>query len=102
YEAAQTAEVWGEVQRGLADAISDIVDGSKSAKDAITDFFDALNKRIVQMIAENWAEKIAQLFQNQSGSSASAGGQGGGWWAAIGQVVTSLFSGARANGGPVT
>lgn len=98
-EGARTAELWDEVQRGIGDAISDIVSGSKSAKDAITDFFDALNQRIVQMIAEGWAEKIADLFKSKAGAS-SGGSGGGGWIEAIGQLFGSFA--ARANGGPVT
>lgn len=89
---ANQVELMDTFRHESSNAIADVVNGTKSLKDAFTDMFDAIAQRITQMIAERWIE---QMF----GEIGSAGGgtTGGGWIAAI----AGLFSGARASGGPV-
>lgn len=84
-------ELMDEFRSGAVSALTDIVTGAKSAKDAFKDFFDDLARRITQMIAEKWIE---QAF-GQMGSSST--GSAGGWVGAI----ASLFGGGRAAGGAV-
>jgi hypothetical protein len=84
-------ELMDEFRSGAVSALTDIVTGAKSAKDAFKDFFDDLARRITQMIAEKWIE---QAF-GQMGTTST--GSGGGWVAAI----ASLFGGGRAAGGAV-
>lgn len=84
-------ELMDDFRSGAVNALTDIVTGAKSAKEAFADFFDDLARRITQMIAERWIE---QAF-GQMGST--SGGSGGGWIAA----AAALFGGGRAAGGGV-
>lgn len=61
-----------------ASALTDFVTGAKSAKEALTDFFDNLAAMVTRMIAERWME---QLF-GQRGSSGQ-GTAGGDWLSGI-------------------
>lgn len=90
-----------DLQIGLMDtfrmeasnAIADVVSGTKSLKDGFLDALDAINRRIMQMIAERWIE---QLF-GQMGTTNT--GSGGGW---IASLAGMLFGGGgRAGGGMV-
>lgn len=98
-QAARTAQGWDDAQRALSDSLFDAISGTKSLKDAVTDFFDELSRQILKAITDQWAEQLIGSL-SQSGSSAG-GAQGGGWMAAVANLFGSLIGGARANGGPV-
>lgn len=96
-KAADQAKALAAVEGELSDAFFDVLTGSKSAKDAIEDFFDNLQKQILRAISDNWAKQIAGLFTGGGQSGASSGG--GGWMQQIGSLLGSLWGGGRANGG---
>lgn len=82
-----------EWRRGMVDAITDIVTGAKSLKDAFTDFFDSMAAMITEMIAKQW---VKQLFgETGSNQSGSAGGF-------LNSLFGALFGGGRASGGAVS
>lgn len=71
-------------------ALSDVVRGAKSLKDAFLDMLTAITDRITQMISDRLIEQLfGQMGTTQSGSS-------GGW---ISSLFGGLFGGRRANGG---
>lgn len=71
-------------------ALSDVIRGTKSLKDAFLDMLTAITDRITQMISERLIEQLfGQMGTTQSGSS-------GGW---ISSLFSGLFGGGRANGG---
>lgn len=70
----------------------DLVDGSKSFKDAFTDALDSIQDRILDMIAENLMD---QLFGQQG---QPAGGSTGNFWA---NLLGAFFGGGKASGGSV-
>lgn len=71
-------------------ALSDVIRGTKSLKDAFLDMLTAITDRITQMISERLIEQLfGQMGTTQSGSS-------GGW---ISSLFGGLFGGGRANGG---
>ena len=85
----QVIDLMDSFRSGASDALTDIVTGAKSAKDALTDFFDSIAAQITRAIADNW---MAKLF----GSQGSSGGTNGGDW--ISAMLGKLFGGANANG----
>ncbi|KGQ19936.1 Phage tail length tape-measure protein 1 [Lysobacter dokdonensis DS-58] len=89
----RSIDLMDDFRRGASDALSDIITGAKSAKEAFADFFDDLARRITQMIAERWIERaFGAMGTNGSGTS------GGDW---LGAAVGALFGGGRAMGGQV-
>jgi len=71
-------------------ALSEVVRGAKSLKDAFLDMLTAITDRITQMISERLIEQLfGQMGTTQSGSS-------GGW---LSSLFGGLFGGGRANGG---
>lgn len=76
---------------GAADALSDFVTGAKSAKEALTDFFDSMADMITRMIAEKWMEKMF------GGAGSSGTGTSGGDW--LGGLFGALFGGGSSGGG---
>jgi hypothetical protein len=89
-------ELMDGIRGEMEDLFVSLVDGSKSAGDALKAFFDNIAAMITRMIAEKWVE---QLF-GQKGT-AGGGASGDGWGQAIGAFF-GLFGGGRANGGPVS
>lgn len=80
-----------DFRSSLADTFVSVVDGSKSAKEAFTEFFDDMAAKITRMIAEKWIEK---LFGSQgSTGSGTSGGD------VIGGLFGAIFGGGRASGG---
>ena len=74
-----------------SDAIADVVSGTKSLKDGFLDMLDAINQRVVQMIAEGWIERLfGQMGTTNTGS-------GGGWLASLAGIL--FGGGGRAGGG---
>lgn len=84
---ADQVEIMDQFRQGASNALSDFVSGTKSAKDALKDFFDDLHMRIIQMISERWME---QLF----GAMGTTGGETSG-----GGLLGSLFGGLFGGGG---
>lgn len=82
------------IRRAGTDALTDLVTGARSAKDAFRDFFDSIAEQITRAIAEQWMTK---LF-GQMGTS-GAGTSGGNL---LGSLLGGLFGGGRAIGGPVS
>ena len=75
-----------------SNALADVVTGTKSLKDGFLDMMDAINKRIVQMIAEKWIEQLfGQMGTNSSGSA-------GGWFA---NLAGMFFGAGHVGGGTV-
>lgn len=119
--------VLDEFRQGASNALSDFVTGTKSAKDALNDFFDDLFARITQVIADRWIEQLfgsmgttgggtaggdwfssllGGLFgggtgggtAGAGGAAASGGASGGGFWAGL---FSSFFGGGYAQGGQI-
>lgn len=85
----QTIGLMDDFRRGAADAFVDFASGAKSAKDAFIDFLDDLNKRLLQMIADNL---MAKAFGAQGSTGASTGG--GGWLSGLLGIFTGGGSGS--------
>ncbi|GAB3356196.1 phage tail tape measure protein [Lysobacter tyrosinilyticus] len=85
----RSIELQDEFRRGVADAITDFVTGTKSATDALKDFFDEFADQVTRAIANQWS---AKLF----GQPGQQGGGAVGDW--IGKVM-GLLSGGWKDGG---
>lgn len=72
-------------------AFGDFINGTKSAKDAFRGFIDDVFSQITKMVSQNLFQK---LFGGMLG-----GDSGGGF--NFGSLLSGLFGGARASGGPV-
>lgn len=89
-------EMMDEFRTSGSDAFQEFISGAKSAKDAITDFFDNLYSRALKLISDGLIE---QLLGPLGTSGAGSGTQGGNF---LGSVLGALgFGGGRALGGPV-
>lgn len=89
---AESMRNWDELNRNMADTFADVLSGSKSAKDGITDFFDNLNSQILRNITQDWADQLTDLFKGWGNS------QGGdSFWGSL--LGAFGFGGGRANGG---
>lgn len=83
----------------MSDAFTDIVDGAKSAKDAIGDLLDDLYRQALKFVANQAIMALLKSFTTG----------GGGWGSVLGNIVGSYFGGAGpgtigaglASGGPV-
>lgn len=75
----------------FSDAIGSIIDGTKSVKAALKDMVNSFITDLAKLAAQDVAKS---LF---SGGGSATGGVG----FDFGSLLSSLFSGARANGGPV-
>jgi hypothetical protein len=80
-----------EFRYSAVDALTDIVTGAKSAKDALKDFFDNLAAMVTRMIAERWIES---LFGKPGTTGANT--SGGNFF---GSLIGMLFGGGKASGG---
>lgn len=80
-----------ELRYSAVDALTDIVTGARSAKDALKDFFDNLAAMVTRMIAERW---IQQLFGSPGTTGANT--SGGNFF---GSLIGALFGGGKASGG---
>lgn len=72
----------------LGDAFADFVTGTKTAKQAFTDFANAVISDITRMIAKDLAKSLFSSASDSSGFN-------------IGSWLSGLFGGGKANGGPV-
>lgn len=89
-DVAEAMDVVRDSTRGL---FSDLIDGSKSAKDAFKDFVDNILDGIAQIVARNLTESLFGAF------GSTGGGTGGD---ALASLFGSFFGGGRAIGGPVS
>lgn len=71
---------------GFADAFSSILDGTKSAKEAFKDMINSIMRDLMRMAVQDTFKK---LFSGATGSGFD-----------IGSLISGMFGGARANGGP--
>lgn len=81
-------------QGAFADFFADILDGTKSVKDAFADMGKSILRAVNQLVAQDIAKKIFGSFGSGSG--------GGGIGNIIGEFFKGIFGGAKAEGGPVT
>lgn len=56
-----------ELRSSFSDALSDWVSGTKSFKDAFKDALDQIQKRIINLIADRWIEKLFGSFGSNEG-----------------------------------
>lgn len=71
---------------------TDLMDGSKSAKEAFSDFVDGILEGIAEIVAQNLVDS---MFGKQGDSG------GGTWGDALGSIFGSFFGGGKAGGGDV-
>lgn len=95
-QASKVADFWDNTQQELASSLYDLAKNADNAGDIVKGFFDAIGDYITRAIAENWAERITDLFQ--SSTSGSGGASGGGFWAGL---AGAIFGGGKAGGGDV-
>lgn len=76
----------------FSDAFGSIIDGSKSVKDALKDLVNSFITDLVKLAAQDVFKSLI------SGGGTSTGGAGFN----IGSLLSSMFGGGRANGGPVS
>lgn len=81
-----------DFRSSLEDTFASIFDGSKSAKEAFSDFAASITASIARIMAQRLVEG---LFGEMG---TSGGGSAGGF---LSSLFGSLFGGGRANGGPV-
>lgn len=79
----------------LGSAFGDFINGSKSAKEALKDFASSVTTEIGNLVGKNLA---SQLYSSLFGTSTGSGGSSG---FNIGSLLSSLFGGGKADGGPV-
>jgi hypothetical protein len=85
----------------------DLLDYTKSGKDAFKSFVDNIRQLAIQLIADTALRSLGKLLTDM-GNGGSGGGGGGGGWSGFLSMLGSVFSGgsgnfggARAGGGPV-
>lgn len=81
-------------QSAFADFFTDVIDGTKSVKDAFADMARSILRSVNQLVAQDIAKKIFGSFGGSKG--------GGGITDFFGSLIGSIFGGARAEGGPVS
>ena len=89
-ELQQSIEGWG---RSASDAF---VDWATTGESSFKDFADSVIKDILRMLV--YQNLMKPLF----GSISGAVGSGDSLWSAAGGVISSLFAGGKADGGPVS
>jgi hypothetical protein len=85
-----------DIRRGFEDTFASIIDGSKSAKDALSD----LASYISQLIAQRLSEQLVDSLFGKPGTP--LGGGGGGIGDLFSSALGGLFGGGRASGGFVS
>lgn len=91
--ALDQAQLLDGFRGSLEDTFTSIVTGAQSAKDAFKALFDEIAAQITRAIARNAVESLLGSY------GSSGGGSAGGGFAAL---LSGLFGGGRAIGGPVT
>ena len=100
-EARERIQFDDDIRRGFEDTFASIIDGSKSAKDALAD----LGSYITSLIAQRLSEQLVDsLFgkPGKPGTPLGSGGGGGGIGDLFSSALSALFGGGRAAGGWVS
>lgn len=84
-------------EEGLSTFFEDILNGTKSVKDAFEDMGRSILQSVNRLVAQDIASKI---FKSIGGDGKSSGG-GGGIGDIIGSALKFIFGGPKAEGGPV-
>lgn len=87
-----------DIRRGFEDTFASIIDGSKSAKDALAD----LGSYITSLIAQRLSEQLVDSLFGKPGTPLGSGGGGGGIGDLFSSALSALFGGGRAAGGWVS
>lgn len=93
-EARERIQFSDDIRRGFEDTFASIIDGSKSAKDALAD----LGSYITSLIAQRLSEQLVDSLFGEPGTNLGSGG-GGGIGGFLSSALSSLFGGGRAAGG---
>lgn len=88
---AEQANFADGVRDSMSTMFKDIITGSKSAKEAMTDFLDSIISKMLDMAINNFVEGLLGGYGQGFGGS-----MGGGF-----QSFFNMFGGGRAVGGPV-
>jgi hypothetical protein len=96
-EARERIQFSDDIRRGFEDTFASIIDGSKSAKDALAD----LGSYITQLIAQRLSEQLVDSLFGEPGTNLGSG-VGGGIGGFLSSALSSLFGGGRAAGGWVS
>lgn len=96
-EARERIQFSDDIRRGFEDTFASIIDGSKSAKDALAD----LGSYITQLIAQRLSEQLVDSLFGKPGTPLGGGG-GGGIGNLFSSAISALFGGGRAAGGWVS
>lgn len=88
-------------QGAFADFFSDVLEGTKSIKEAFADMGRSILRAVNQLVAQDIAKKIFGAIGG-GGSSGGGGKSGSGFLDFLGSIAGSIFGGARAEGGPVS
>lgn len=83
-------------EEGLSTFFEDILNGTKSVKEAFEDMGRSILQSVNRLVAQDIASKIFKGF-----GGGEKGGSGGGISDLIGTALKFIFGGARADGGPV-
>ena len=83
-----------DIRRGFEDTFASIIDGSKSAKDALAD----LGSYITSLIAQRLSEQLVDSLFGKPGTPLGSG-SGGGIGSLFSSALGALFGGGRAAGG---
>lgn len=84
-------------EEGLSTFFEDILNGTKSVKEAFEDMGRSILQSVNRLVAQDIASKIFSSFKPSGGG----GGSGGGIVEFFGSILSSIFGGPRADGGPV-
>lgn len=104
-ELAASADAVGnkfrEIGEGaFAQFFADVLDGTKSIKDAFRDMGNSILREVNKLVAQDIAKKIFSSFGGAS-SGGSGGSGGAGFIGTIASFFGSFFGGFKADGGPV-
>lgn len=91
--ASKQDDQWRQFQYTLSDTFYDVAMKADTALESIKGFFDGIGQQITRSIADNWSEKIADIFK---ASTTSSGSSGAGFWTSL---LGSLWGGGKASGG---
>jgi hypothetical protein len=85
-----------DIRRGFEDTFASIIDGSKGAKDALSDLASYITSLVAQRLSE---QLVDSLFGKPGTPLGGGGGGGGGIGSFISTAISSFFGGGRAAGG---
>lgn len=113
-QAADVADQWRDITKNALDTatddLADFIDGSKSAKDAFSDFITSTEAAITKFVAQQLLKKLLDSLFNTGDTAGNGSGSSGSWIASlIGGIfggggsggVAANWSGPRAGGGTV-